>query len=70
MQEYFKSTDVRYKYQSGFRKYHSRSTALTRLIDSCLKYIDYEDIMRTVNSDLHKAFGLVAHEILLYKMKL
>ena len=40
MHEYFKSTDVIYKYQSGFRKYHSGSTALKRLIYSWLKYID------------------------------
>ena len=44
MQEYFKSADVIYKYQSGFRKYHSCSTALTRLIDRWLKDIDNGNI--------------------------
>jgi len=39
-QEYVKLTDKIYKYQSGFRKYHSSSTALTRLIDNWHKDID------------------------------
>ena len=64
MQEYFKLTDIIYKYQSGFRKYHSCSTALTILIDSWLKDIDNGSIIGTVY------FDLVDHEILLYKMKL
>ena len=65
MQEYFKLTDIIYKYQSGFRKYHSCSTALTRLIDSWLKDIDNGNIIGSVYLDLRKAFDLVDHEILM-----
>ena len=55
MQEYFKLTDIIYKYQSGFRKYHSCSTALTRLIDRWLKEIDNGNIIGTVYLDLRKS---------------
>ena len=70
MQEYFKLNAIIYNCQSGFRKYHSCSTALTRLIDSWLKDIDNGNIIGTVYLDLRKALDLVDHEILLYKMKL
>jgi len=58
MQEYFKLNAMVYKCQSGFRKYHSCSTALTRLIYTCswLKDIDNGNIIGTVYLDLRKAF--------------
>ena len=43
---------------------------MTRLIDSWLKDIDNGNIIGTLYLDLRKAFDLVDHEILLYKMKL
>ncbi len=50
--------------QSGFRQRHSCQTALTKLIDEWLKYIDNGEIV------FSKAFDLVDHNILLEKLKL
>ena len=67
---YFENTDIIHKRQSGFRKHHSCNTALTRLIDAWIKYVDCGQLVGAVFLDLRKAFDLVDHQILIYKLKL
>ena len=50
--------------QSGFRLKHSYQTALTRLVDQWMTYIDKGDIVGTLFIDFHKAFDLLDHSIL------
>jgi len=70
LQDYFSSTNILHKTQSGFRKQHSCQTSLTRLIDTWIKYIDNGKLIGTVFLDLKKAIDLVDHKILLYKLNL
>ena len=70
VQSYFKKTNILHKTQSGFRKNHSCNTALVRLIDTWLKDVDEGKLVGTVFLDLRKAFDLVDHQILLYKLRL
>ena len=68
--KYLDKTNVLHKTQSGFRKHHSTLTALTRLIDAWINDIDSGKLVGTVFLDLRKAFDLVDHDILIYKLKL
>jgi len=70
IQNYFSNTNILHSTQSGFRKNHSCNTALVKLIDTWLKYIDEGRVIGTVFLDLKKAFDLVDHQILLYKLRL
>ena len=63
--DYFSSTKITHKTQSGFRKQHSCQTSLTRLIDAWIKDIDNGKLIGTLFLDLKKAFDLVDHKILL-----
>ena len=67
---YLESTGLLNKTQSGFRKYHSCQTALINIVDSWLKQIDNGNLVGTIFLDLKKAFDLVDHRVLLYKLKL
>jgi hypothetical protein len=67
---FFQQTNIIYEYQSGFRKQHSCQTALVKIIDSWLKEIDSGKVIGTIFLDFKKAFDLVDHDILLYKLKL
>lgn len=67
---FFEKNNVVYNKQSGFRKFHSCSTALTHLIDTWLQDVDNGKYVGSIYLDLRRAFDLVDHEILLYKLKL
>ena len=55
--------------QSGFRKFHSTTTALLEVTDEMLRAINKSHVAILVLLDLTKAFDLVQHEILLAKLK-
>ena len=61
--------DLLSDYQSGFRKKHSTETAVVYLTDYILEHIDGQMITGTVFIDLKKAFDLVDHECLLFKLE-
>ena len=56
--------------QSGFRQKHSCQTALVKLAEQWLSYIDKGDIVGTLFVDLRKAYDLVDHSILINKLSL
>ena len=70
MHIYLESTGLLNKTQSGFRKYHSCQTALISIVDSWLKHIDNGNLVGTMFLVFKKAFDLVEHRVLLYKLNL
>jgi hypothetical protein len=70
MQAFFEKFDIIHEFQSGFRKQHSCQTSLIRLIDSWLNDIDNGKMVGVLFVDLKKAFDLVDHKILMYKLSL
>ena len=61
---FLNSYSLLYKKQSGFRVGHSTESALISMIDSWLKAINDGKIVGCIMVDFHKAFDLVAHNIL------
>ena len=55
--------------QSGFRKKQSTETAIVYLTDYILDHMDRQMCTGAVSIDLKKAFDLVDHECLLYKLE-
>ena len=66
---YLNKYKLSHEAQSGFRKYHSCQTALTKLINDWLSHIDKGNIVGAIFFDLKKAFD-VDHEMLLQKLAL
>ena len=56
--------------QSGFRKHHSCSTAITRMCDTWLSAINNSQLAAAVFLDFRKAFDLVNHNILIDKLQI
>ena len=65
-----KEYNLLHKTQSGFRSQHSCETALVHMIDTWLNAMNYGKMIGVVLVDFKKAFDLVDHKILLYKLKL
>ena len=59
--------NVLYKYQSGFRKFHSKDTCLPYLHDKITKGFDSGLLTVMVLIDLQKAFDTIDHNILIKK---
>lgn len=55
--------------QSGFRQYHSTTTALLKIVDDILKAWDEDKITMLVLLDLTKAFDMIDHTLLLAKLR-
>ena len=58
-----------YQLQSGFRKRHSRETALIKIVDDLLFNLDNDRVSGLVLIDYCKAFDMVDHLILLQKLE-
>ena len=62
-------SDLLSDFQSGFLKKHSTETALVYLTDYILERMDRQMITGAVFIDLKKAFDLVDHKCLLFKLE-
>ena len=60
--------NVLYKYQSGFRNFHSTDTCLSYLHDKITKDFDSGLLTGMVLTDLQKAFHTIDHNILIKEM--
>jgi len=55
--------------QSAYRKYHSRETAMARVISDILIALDRGDVAALALLDLSAAFDTVDHSILLRRLR-
>ena len=67
--DYLEENNLMYKYQYGFRKYHSTEYADLHLLDYLNSEVDARRIPLNVYLDLSKAFDFLSHSILLDKLK-
>ena len=67
--DYLEENNLMYKYQYGFRKYHSTEYAALHLLDYLNSEVDARRIPLNVYLDLSKAFDFLSHSILLDKLK-
>ena len=68
LSRYLCENNLIYSKQSGFRKLHSTETALIRIIDELLFNLDNNCVSGMILIDYCKAFDMVDHVILLYKL--
>ena len=61
--------NVSYKFQSGFRKFHSTDYCLSYLQDKVSKGFDSGLLTGMILIDLKKAFHTIDHKILIEKTK-
>ena len=66
---FLKENDVLSIYQSGFRRNHSTETAVIHFVEHILQHMDKQKATGALFIDLKKAFDLVDHECLLYKLE-
>lgn len=67
--DYCLTNNVLHPLQSGFRPYHSTSTALVKVTDDIRKSIDNRQICMLLLFDFSKAFDKVHHDLLITKMR-
>lgn len=69
LKDYIKIQDITPKFQSGYRKRHSTSTALINVCDDITRAMDNSEGVLLVMLDFSKAFDTICPDILLAKMK-
>ena len=67
--EFVTKKNILYKFQSGFRKFHSTDSCLSYLQDKVAKGFDSGLLTGMILIDLQKAFDTIDHKILIEKMK-
>ena len=67
--EFVTKKNILYKFQSGFRKFHSTGSCLSYLQDKEAKGFDSGLLTGMILIDLQKAFDTIDHKILIEKMK-
>ena len=65
---FLSDSNVLYKYQSGFRKFHSTGTCLSYFHDKITKGFDSGLLTGMVLIDLQKTFDTIDHNVLIKKM--
>ena len=68
LNDYLEKHLLIHPFQSGFRCKHSCSTALVRLTHSWLTAMNRSEVSGVIFLDLKKAFDLVDHNIMMYKL--
>lgn len=69
MQSFIDDNKLLCEYQSGFRSGHSTETAMLKVCHDIAQAIENDNVTVLVLLDLKKAFDLVDHEKLLFKIK-
>ena len=69
VQEYLNKNKIFYRYQSGFRPFHSTDTCLSYLSDKIIQGLENRMSTGMILIDLQKAFDTIDHEIFLEKIK-
>ena len=67
--EFVTKKNILYKFQSGFRKFHSTDSCLSYLQDKVAKGFDSGLLTGMILIDLQKAFDTIDHKILIEKTK-
>ena len=67
--EYFNTNNLLYKSQYGFRPKHSAELAALEIVDMIIYQMDNSETPISIFLELSKAFDLLDHNILLYKLK-
>ena len=67
--DFVSKKNILYKFQSGFRKFHSTDSCLSYLQDEVSKGFDSGLLTKMILNDLQKAFDTIDHKMLIEKMK-
>ena len=66
--DFLHSSNVLSKHQFGFRKYHSTTLTIIKIIQDIRKSLDNDNLVMGIYLDLSKAFDTVNHGILWHKL--
>ena len=66
---YMEENNLLHQLLSGFQRFYSTETALIRLTDQILLYMDNDRVTGLIFIDYKKAFELIDHDVLLLKLE-